>query len=237
MSAYQVGGFVAPNRITLAEFVEPWLDGLENQGVKATTFTATDGRCSAYVLPSLGRMQLQALSASDLDSLYARLARSGRRNGTGLALTTVHHVHAALNKLLHDAERKGSCCATWPASPTRPSLTAARSKAPDMKVWTPAEMRQFLESIAGNRNEAMFRLMALTGMRRSEVRRACGGPTSISPAAAWSSITPPPSSTASRHWQHPSLVAAVGCSISTPRPWRCSSAIARPSARDICASA
>jgi hypothetical protein len=37
LSAYQLGAFVAPNRITLAEFVEPWLDGLENQGVKATT--------------------------------------------------------------------------------------------------------------------------------------------------------------------------------------------------------
>ena len=99
LSAYQLGGFVAPNRITLAEFVDPWLDGLENQGVKATTLHGYRRTLRAYVLPSLGRMQLQVISASDLDSLYARLARSGRRNGTGLALTTVHHVHAALNKV------------------------------------------------------------------------------------------------------------------------------------------
>jgi integrase len=38
-----------------------------------------------------------------------------------------------------------------------------------MTVWTPAELRRFLGSIVGNRNEALFRLMALTGMRRSEV--------------------------------------------------------------------
>ncbi len=34
-----------------------------------------------------------------------------------------------------------------------------------MKVWSPAE----LASIEGNRNEALFRLLAMTGMRRSEV--------------------------------------------------------------------
>jgi integrase len=168
LSAYQLGAFVAPNRITLAEFVEPWLDGLENQGVKATTLLGYRRTLQAYVLPSLGRTPLQALNAADLDSLYARLTRSGRRNGTGLALTTVHHVHAALHKLLHDAERKGLVLRNVVGLANAPSLTAARSKAPDMSVWTPAELRQFLESITGNRNEAMFRLIALTGMRRSE---------------------------------------------------------------------
>jgi integrase len=169
LSAYQLGAFVAPNRTTLAEFVEPWLDGLENQGVKATTLFGYRRTLQAYVLPTLGRMPLQALSAADLDSLYARLARSGRRNGTGLALTTVHHVHAAMHKLLHDAERKGLVLRNVAGPANAPSLTTARSKAPDMTVWTPAQLRQFLESIAGNRNEALFRLIALTGMRRSEV--------------------------------------------------------------------
>ena len=37
-----------------------------------------------------------------------------------------------------------------------------------MKVWTPDELAAFLAPIAGNRNEALFRLMALTGIRRSE---------------------------------------------------------------------
>ena len=38
-----------------------------------------------------------------------------------------------------------------------------------MKVWSPAELATFLAAIEGNRNEALFRLLALTGMRRSEV--------------------------------------------------------------------
>jgi integrase len=52
---------------------------------------------------------------------------------------------------------------------TAPSLTAARARGPEMQVWSPDELATFLEAIAGNRNEALFRLMALSGMRRSEV--------------------------------------------------------------------
>ena len=76
--------------------------------MKSTTLFGYRRALGAYVLPSLGRVPLQALTAADLDNLYARLARCGGRNGTGLALTTVHHVHAALHKLLHDAEGRRS---------------------------------------------------------------------------------------------------------------------------------
>lgn len=38
-----------------------------------------------------------------------------------------------------------------------------------MTVWTPAELSMFLGLIEGNRNEVLFRLLAMAGMRRSEV--------------------------------------------------------------------
>jgi integrase len=37
-----------------------------------------------------------------------------------------------------------------------------------MQVWTPAELARFLRSIEGSHNEALFRTIAMTGMRRSE---------------------------------------------------------------------
>ena len=37
-----------------------------------------------------------------------------------------------------------------------------------MHVWTPPELSAFLRTIDGNRNEALFRLLAMTWMRRSE---------------------------------------------------------------------
>jgi integrase len=38
-----------------------------------------------------------------------------------------------------------------------------------MHVWSPAELAAFHAAIEGNRNDALFRLLAMTGMRRSEV--------------------------------------------------------------------
>ena len=48
-------------------------------------------------------------------------------------------------------------------------MTTARARAPEMTVWSPAELTSFLTAIEANRNEALFRLMAMTGMRRNEV--------------------------------------------------------------------
>ncbi len=84
-------------------------------------------------------------------------------------MTTVHHFHAVVNKMLHDAERKGLVTRNVARLANAPSLTTARSTGPEMRVWSPDELTQFLASIDGNRNEALFRLLAMTGMRRGEV--------------------------------------------------------------------
>jgi integrase len=163
LAAHQAGTFVAPNRVSLREFVEPWLAGLANQGRKPTTLRGYRTAIEAHVLPRLGNIALQEIRASDLDAMYAELLRSG------LSMSTVHHVHAATNKLLNDAERKGWVTRNVARLANAPSMTTARARAPEMKVWSPAELTSFLTAIEGNRNEALFRLMAMTGMRRSEV--------------------------------------------------------------------
>jgi hypothetical protein len=47
LAAHQSGTFVAPNRTTLAEFVELWLDGLANQGRKPTHVAGLPARDGA----------------------------------------------------------------------------------------------------------------------------------------------------------------------------------------------
>jgi len=168
LAAHQTGTFVAPSRMPLREFVDPWLAALENQGRKPTTLGGYRMALEAYLLPRLGDVALQELRATDLDALYADLLRCGGRRGRGLSMTTVHHVHAVVNKMLHDAERKGLVIRNVAKLANAPSLTAARSKGPEMRVWSPDDLATFLASIEGNRNETMFRVMAMTGVRRGE---------------------------------------------------------------------
>ena len=169
LAAHQSGTFVAPSRMPISEFVEPWLAGLENQGRRPTTLRGYRSALDNYLLPRLGTVALQELRASDLDALYADLLRTGGRSRTGLSMTTVHHLHAVVNKMLHDAERKRLVTRNVARLANAPSLTTARSKGPEMRVWSPDELTQFFASIDGNRNEALFRLLAMTGMRRGEV--------------------------------------------------------------------
>lgn len=84
-------------------------------------------------------------------------------------MSSVHHVHAALNKLLNDAERSGLVTRNVARLASAPSMTTARARAPEMTVWTPDQLTRFLTSIEGNRNTALFRVLALTGMRRGEL--------------------------------------------------------------------
>ena len=61
------------------------------------------------MLPALGGVPLQQLSAGHLNNLYRDLLGGGRRNGDrgGLSAKTVRNIHGALSKLLTDAADRG----------------------------------------------------------------------------------------------------------------------------------
>ena len=117
-------------------------------------------RVECYVVPRIGSLPLQGLSALDLDQLYAALA-------SVVSLSTVRAVHAVVSKALADAERKGfvSRNVARLASPPRTSAT----RAPEMTVWTPAELASFLELVEDHRYGPAMRVAAMTGLRRSEL--------------------------------------------------------------------
>ena len=169
LAAHQSGTFVESSRLTVRDYADGWLDGLVSQGRKRSTLQGYRGVLDRYVLPWLGHLGLQDVKATDLDSLYAHLLCAGGHDGRALSLTSVHHVHAVVNKLLNDAERKGLVLRNVARLADAPSLTTARSKGSEMVVWTPAQLAVFLQSITGSRNDALFRLLAMTGMRRGEV--------------------------------------------------------------------
>ncbi|PLS75753.1 MAG: hypothetical protein CYG61_05460 [Actinobacteria bacterium] len=117
----------------------------------------------------IGRIQLAKLTPEDLDSLYATLLTSGRRDGKsgGLKPKTVRSTHLVIHKALSDAHRKGTVVRNVAAPADPPKLSAA--KRPDMKVWTADQLRRFLDAVRDTRTVPAFFLAAHTGMRRGEV--------------------------------------------------------------------
>ena len=168
--AAQEHTFVAPTTLTLGVYLDAWLDSLTTRGTSPSTIASYRRNIALHVRPTLGAARLQALSAPTLDALYARLLASGRRDGRGgLSPRTVRYVHTILHKALADAARKSVVARNVAADADPPTAKSAR--APEMAWWAPDELARFLAQVEQEELFPIFRLAALTGMRRGEV---CG---------------------------------------------------------------
>ena len=166
----RTNSYVAPARQTVKEYLNQWVAGLPSTGLRPSTVDSYK-RCLDYVIPELGGRRLDGLTPMDLDRLYATLLVSGRRQAPhgGLSGRSVRYVHTVLSRALSDAVRKGQLArnVALAASPPSPKST----RAPEMKWWTPDELRTFLDMTATEALAPLFRVAAMTGMRRGEV---CG---------------------------------------------------------------
>jgi len=156
------GGYVAPDRLTVGEWVrQSWLPMTKTR-VKPSTFDSYRSNMATHVLPVLGSRALQQLTALMLNTLYADLLNHGGDRGP-LAPKTVRYIHTIVHKALADAVDAGIIGGNIAerAKPPRPH----RSNAQKIECWEPAELAAFLESVKGTRLEAAWRLAAMTGVR------------------------------------------------------------------------
>ncbi|HEY7105565.1 MAG TPA: tyrosine-type recombinase/integrase [Acidimicrobiia bacterium] len=164
------GTHVEPSRLSFGDYLRTWLDGLASKGRRPTTVDGYRRKLERYALKDdVAGIPLQAVTAADLDAVYGKLRTSGGRKGTALSLRTVRHVHTILAKALADAERKGLIARNPSQRAEPPTSTAARS--PEAKTWTPDQLRAFLAKTSEHDHTTLFRLAAMTGMRRGEL---CG---------------------------------------------------------------
>lgn len=157
------GQHVAPDKLTLADWVDRWValqrSGDANAGrVNARTLERYEELLRLHVLPALGSRPLQRVRATDIDTLYAKL-------GERLSARTVHHVHTVLGACLGAAARKDLLV----ASPTK------RAEAPvagDSAAATILDQDQLSTLVRGLRRYALYPIVAtaaFTGARRNEI--------------------------------------------------------------------
>jgi integrase len=166
------GSYVEPSKRTLGAYLVEWLDSLSATGKRTTTLHSYRRTLEAHVIDAdVGQVPLQAVTPLDLDRLYAQLVTDGhrQREGRGLSFRTVRYVHTIVAKALSDAERKGLISRNPARLASPPSSTAA--KAPEMHVWTPQELRRFLEAVPDHHHGPVWHMAAMTGLRRGEL---CG---------------------------------------------------------------
>jgi integrase len=148
--------------------VKLWLPVVRSQ-LKESTFESYRRNLELHVLPTLGTTALEAISPRMLNELYVSLLTSGRRNGAGGGLSpkTVRYVHTIVHKVLADAVDEG-LLQTNPAERAKapkPDRTSTRQ----LQCWEPDHLARFLANTEGHPLRALWRLAAMTGMRRGEL--------------------------------------------------------------------
>ncbi len=163
------GDYRAPEKITLGDYLlERWLPTKQSQ-LRPLSYSSYRRNIELHVIPYIGHTPLQRITPEDLDTLYARLLREGRRNGGGGGLSpkTVRYIHSIIRKALADAARKGTVARNVADLADPPKLSAGPRR--QMTVWTADELRAFLEHIENHDLYPAYYLAANTGMRRGEV--------------------------------------------------------------------
>lgn len=152
----------APVR-TFADLAEEWL-AVVGPNRKETTLANYRTLVSAYLLPNLGAVRLDRLSTAQIQRLYVQLRSGGGRDGRPLSGTHVRNVHRVLHNALSYAVKMGYLS-------TKPAEAVERPKddSAERPVYTPEQVRRFLDAAESDRLRALWHLAVVTGLRRGEL--------------------------------------------------------------------
>ncbi len=161
----QIGAFVEPNKITLGEWLDIWLNNYKKLKVRKTTFGNYETMIRTYIKPALGNLLLKQIQPSTLQSFYTHLLESGRKKEAGgLSPRMVHYVHTLIHAALKQAVKEGLIIRN-PAD----AVELPKVKKREIEPLTREEITAFLDAIRGDRLYAAFCLALKTGLRRGEI--------------------------------------------------------------------
>jgi integrase len=164
VASLRAGTYVEASKRTVRSFlVDEWLPAVEPK-VRPSTWANYRTQVHVHLVPALGATELQRLSPTQLDAFYRWLLTSGRRDGCGLAPKSVRNIHGVVHRALRDAVRWG-----YVARNVADAVDPPAGASPEMKVWTPEQLRLFLREVRDDRLYAAWLLVATTGMRRGEL--------------------------------------------------------------------
>ncbi len=156
--------FEAEN-MTLAEYLERWLEDSVKGSVWHTTYRDYKGHVKNHIAPELRRVKLAKLTPAHVQALY-RKKLDGAEASPGLAPRTVNYIHATLHKALEQAVK-------WRLIPYNVSDAAdkPRQERRETLALTLDQVYAFLDAAheAEDRFEALYVTAVFTGMRPGEL--------------------------------------------------------------------
>jgi integrase len=137
-----------------------WLPSVAGT-VKETTFNSYENLMK-HVIKHVGTIKLQKLTPRHLTNMYAALKDDSE--GKAYSSSTIRGIHTVFHHALKDADKWGFVGRNQADFVRPPRLAKVR----DLQVWTPEQIRDFLEGARADRLYPLWLTLATTGMRRGE---------------------------------------------------------------------
>jgi integrase len=160
----KAGTAVDPSRMTLAGFLDRWIEHMEGQ-VSPRSHERYAEIARKSLVPLLGSLALTKLQPAQISQAYAKALASGRRDGSGgLSARTVTHMHRVLREALQQALR-WQMLARNPADAVKPPKVERKQ----MSVLDTDATARLIEAARGSSLAAPILLGVLCGLRRGEI--------------------------------------------------------------------
>ena len=148
-------------RLTLAEWLEYWLEEVIAPNRAYTTYYGYQSMIKNHLNPAMGQIRLNHLEPWHIQTYYAQKLREGN-----LDSNSVHKHHILLHTALQFAFRQGILRENPVARVEPPREHPTRQF-----YYTPEQLRELFRAVEGHWLELVVKLGAYLGLRRGEI---CG---------------------------------------------------------------
>lgn len=160
-AALDEGTYVAPNKMTVAQWLDIWTAEYLG-GVKPRTVDSYKTTVNTHLKVGLGAIRLEALNTHTIQRFYNSLEK-GEISKVPLSPKTIKNTHGVLHKALQQAVANGYIRFNPADACVLPKITKAEIRPLDEN-----QIAKFLKAIKGHRYENLFLVTLFTGMREGE---------------------------------------------------------------------
>src|SRR5450759_3539085 len=175
------GSYIEPTKMTVAQYLNHWLDADIDRRVAARTAIRHRGIVENNIIPKLGLVPVRKLTAVHIEAFEAQLQREGWvkarakqkvkegeeapiQEKRGLSAQTVQHIHRTLSQALGHAVRLGVLFKN-PARQVKPPRPPSR----EIKILDKSEITTLVNATKGTTLYVPILVAVTTGMRRGEL--------------------------------------------------------------------
>ena len=155
--------------ISLGNWLDHWYQDYKKANLRPNTQMSYERRIYQHIIPALGNIHLDKLTAGDIQQFYTHLRQNGRLlrtelYGEGLSDQTIRGIHTTLHAALDKASEEKLLFRN-PADSCKPPSARPR----EMQVLTPEEIQRLLIQAREDSCYELFLLELSTGLRRGEI--------------------------------------------------------------------